>query len=288
MNSHLPASLTLSFTGFSQRGGCTDHHSDGWGIAFFESEATSPDKPGKGVRYFVDKEGASTSPIAKMLRTYPIKSHNVVAHVRKATVGAVNLENCHPFVRELWGRYWVFAHNGDLKNYAPNLHGSFRPVGSTDSELAFCWLLQELAKSHVGVPTVQELTRTLAELVPQIAKHGTFNFLLSNGQALWAHASTKLHYVLRQHPFSEVHLKDDDVKVDLASLNSPQDRLAIVVTEPLTHNEAWVAMAPGELQVFVDGAIAGCSCSTSRPWKSQFASACSSVSTNMAATSKPV
>ncbi|WP_296446045.1 class II glutamine amidotransferase [Rhodoferax sp. UBA5149] len=288
MNSFLPASLTLSFTGFSQRGGCTDHHADGWGIAFFESESATPDKPGKGVRYFVDKEGASTSPIAKMLRSYPIKSHNVVAHVRKATVGAVTLENCHPFVRELWGRYWVFAHNGDLKDYAPSLHGSFKPVGNTDSELAFCWLLQELAKSHVGVPTVQELTRTLAELVPQIAKHGTFNFLLSNGQALWAHASTKLYYVLRQHPFTEVHLKDDDVKVDLASLNSPQDRLAIVVTEPLTTNEAWIAMAPGELQVFVDGALAGCSCSTRMPWLSQPLTASSSASTNMAATSNPV
>ena len=265
MNSHLPASLTLSFTGFSQRGGLTDHHADGWGIAFFESEAATPDKPGKGVRYFVDKEGASTSPIAKMLHNYPIKSHNVVAHVRKATVGSVSLENCHPFVRELWGRNWVFAHNGDLKNYAPALHGSFRPVGTTDSELAFCWLLQELAKSHVGVPTVEELTLTLTELVPQIAKYGTFNFLLSNGQALWAHASTKLHYVLRQHPFTQVHLKDDDINVDLAIFNSPQDRLAIVVTEPLTTNENWVAMVPGELQVFVDGVIAGCSSSTRTP-----------------------
>ena len=124
MNSRLPASLTLSFTGFSQRGGCTDHHADGWGIAFFESDGSDP---GRGVRYFVDKEGAATSPIAQMLRSYPIKSHNVVAHVRKATVGAVNLENCHPFVRELWGRYWVFAHNGDLKDYAPALHGNFHP-----------------------------------------------------------------------------------------------------------------------------------------------------------------
>jgi len=266
MNSRLPASLTLSFSGFSQRGGCTDHHADGWGIAFFESEPTAPDQPGKGVRYFVDKEGAATSPIARMLRSYPIKSHNVVAHVRKATVGAVALENCHPFVRELWGRYWVFAHNGDLKNYAPPLHGNFKPVGSTDSEQAFCWLLQELAKSHASVPTVAELTLTLGELVPHIAKYGTFNFLMSNGQALWAHASTKLHYVLRQHPFSEVHLKDDDLKVDLASLNSPQDRLAIVVTEPLTHNENWVAIAPGELQVFVDGDILRSSgCSTRAP-----------------------
>lgn len=287
MNSHLPASLTLSFTGFSQRGGSTDHHSDGWGIAFFESERATPNQPGKGVRYFVDKEGAATSPIAKMLRSYPIKSHNVIAHVRKATVGAVALENCHPFVRELWGRYWVFAHNGDLKDYAPSLHGSFRPVGNTDSELAFCWLLQELAKSHAGVPSVEELSRTLAELVPQIARHGTFNFLLSNGQALWAHASTQLYYVLRQHPFKPVHLKDDDVSVDLASLNSPQDRLAIVVTEPLTTDEDWVALRPGELLVFVDGEIARCSSSTCSP-ACQLLAACSSASMNMAATSNPV
>ena len=116
MNSLLPASLTLSFNGFSQRGGSTDHHSDGWGIAFFESDGQ---KPGKAARHFVDKESAATSPIAQMLRTYPIKSHNVVAHVRKATVGKVTLENCHPFGRELWGRYWVFAHNGDLKDFNP-------------------------------------------------------------------------------------------------------------------------------------------------------------------------
>jgi glutamine amidotransferase len=250
MNSRLPASLTLSFTGFAQRGGCTDHHSDGWGIAFFESDG---DRPGKAARHFVDKESAATSPIAHMLRSYPIKSHNVVAHVRKATVGEVNLENCHPFVRELWGRYWVFAHNGDLKDFAPLLHGSFRPVGTTDSELAFCWMLQEMNKSHAGVPSEAELTHTLRDLAQRIAKHGTFNFLLSNGQALWAHASTKLHYVLRQHPFSEVQLKDEDLSVDLSQLNSPDDRQVIVVTEPLTSNEAWVAMAPGELQVFIEG-----------------------------------
>ena len=252
MNSRLPASLTLSFTGFSQRGGCTDHHADGWGIGFFESE---DETPGKGVRHFVDKQSAATSPIAQMLRTYPIKSHNVVAHVRKATVGAVRLENSHPFVRELWGRYWVFAHNGDLKEFYPKLHGAFKPVGDTDSERAFCWILQELNKSHANVPSVEELSHTLRELAPPIAQHGTFNFLLSNGQALWAHASTKLHYVLREHPFSNVQLKDEDINVDLAELNGPYDRLAIIVTEPLTTNEHWVAMQTGELKVFVDGAV---------------------------------
>lgn len=250
MNSRLPASLHLSFTGFSRRGGGTDHHADGWGIAFFESDGA---QPGKGVRYFVDKESAATSPIAQMLRSYPIKSHNVVAHVRKATVGQVRLENSHPFVRELWGRYWVFAHNGDLKDFAPTLHGNFRPVGDTDSELAFCWLLQEIAKSHAGVPNVGELSLTLRDLLPRITRNGTFNFLLSNGQALWAHASTNLHFLVREHPFTEVHMRDEDINVDLARLNGEKDRLAIVVTEPLTTNENWTRIAPGELVTFVDG-----------------------------------
>lgn len=260
MNSRLPASLTLSFTGFARRGGGTDHHADGWGIAFFESEG---EKPGRGIRHFVDKQSAATSPLAQILRSFPIKSHNVVAHVRKATVGPITLENAHPFVRELWGRYWVFAHNGDLKHYAPNLHGHFRPVGDTDSEQAFCWLLQEMVKSHAGVPSVQELTLTLRELVPQIARHGTFNFLLSNGQALWAHASTMLHYLVREHPFAEVHLRDEDIKVDLAKLNCPQDRVAIVVTEPLTTNETWTELEPGQLITFVEGSPL--SCAVARP-----------------------
>lgn len=245
MNCNVPTDVLFSFAGFAERGGRTDHHGDGWGIAFFED---------KGLRHFVDHQSAADSPVAELIRQYPIKSRNVISQIRKATQGAVTLENCHPFVRELWGRYWVFAHNGDLKDYAPRLHGSFRPVGHTDSERAFCWLLQELAKSHASVPPIAELTLTLRELVPQIAKHGTFNFLLSNGEALWAHASTNLYYVVRQHPFGSATLSDDDLSVNFADHAAPGDRVAVVVTAPLTTNERWTPFAPGELKVFVDGA----------------------------------
>ena len=46
--------------------------------------------------------------------------------------------------------------------------GSFKPVGSTDSERAFCWIMQELAKSHAGESSVAELTLTLRELACEI------------------------------------------------------------------------------------------------------------------------
>jgi predicted glutamine amidotransferase len=244
MNCNTPTDVMFSFAGFAERGGRTDHHADGWGIAFYE---------GKGVRHFVDHEAACSSPVAELIRRYPIKSRNVISHIRKATQGVVSLENCHPFVRELWGRHWVFAHNGDLKDYQPRLHGSFRPVGSTDSERAFCWIMQELAKAHADVPSVAELTITLRELAPKIVRHGTFNFMLTNGQALWAHASTLLHFVERKHPFARAHLADEDLSVDFAEATTPNDRVAVVVTTPLTTNEQWTAFAPGELRVFVDG-----------------------------------
>ena len=244
LNCATPTDATFSFTGFRERGGHTDHHADGWGIAFFE---------GKGLRLFIDHESAAQSPMAAFLQAYPLKSRNIIAHVRKATVGEVALENAHPFVRELWGRQWVFAHNGDLKDYQPRLHSHFRPVGSTDSERAFCWLMQELHKSHAALPTVQELTRTLRELVPQIRAFGTFNFLLSNGEALWAHCSTNLHWLIRQHPFQAATLKDCDWTVDFAAINQTGDRAAVIVTTPLTSDETWTAFEPNELKVFVDG-----------------------------------
>ena len=243
MNANVPTDGMFSFTGLATR---ADEHKDGFGIAFFE---------GRGLRHFVDHHSARVSPLAELVKHYPIKSDNVIAHIRKATQGQVALENTHPFVRELWGRYWVFAHNGNLKDFEPRLHGAFKPVGQTDSERAFCWLMQELAKAHADVPSVTELSCTLRELVPQLSRHGTFNMLLSNGQALWAHGTTQLHYLLRRHPFGRVALQDEDLSVDLAQETSSADRVVVIATEPLTRDEAWIAFAPGELHAFVDGAL---------------------------------
>ena len=245
MNCNVPTDIVFSFTGFATRGGLTDEHKDGWGIAFFE---------GAGVRLFVDHESAVASPVASLIKSYPIKSRNVISHIRKATQGQVALENCHPFVRELWGRYWVFAHNGDLKNFAPALKGAFRPVGNTDSELAFCFLLQQLrARFGDAPPVMAELSAALRELTAEIASYGVFNMMLSDGSALYAHCSTRLHYIVRQYPFTQAKLSDEDLTVDFSEVTTPNDRVAIIVTEPLTTNETWQPFSAGEMKVFVDG-----------------------------------
>jgi glutamine amidotransferase len=245
MNCNTPTDIVFSFTGFATRGGHTAEHKDGWGIAFFE---------GPGVRHFVDHQAAIDSPIAELIKRYPIKSKNVIAHIRKATQGQVSLENCHPFVRECWGRYWVFAHNGDLKNFDPVLDGAYRPVGNTDSERAFCYLLQRMrAQFGAELPAMPELHAFLRTVVAEIAAYGVFNMMLSSGEALFAHCATKLHYIVRKHPFTTASLSDEDVSVDFSEVTTPQDKVAVIVTEPLTNNEQWTAFQPNQLLAFVDG-----------------------------------
>lgn len=245
MNCNVPTDIVFSFTGFVTRGGRTDVHNDGWGIAFFE---------GAGVRHFVDYQAAVASPIAELIKRCPIKSKNVIAHIRKATQGRVALENCHPFVRELWGRYWVFAHNGDLKDFRPTLDGAFRPVGNTDSELAFCYLLQQLRRRFGDTPPdLPALSGALRAMSAEIGAHGPFNMMLSDGTALFAHCSTNLYYIVRQYPFATAKLSDEDLSVDFSQVTTPNDRVAVIVTAPLTANETWTRFEPGTLKVFVDG-----------------------------------
>lgn len=245
MNCNVPTDICFSFEGFHRRGGLTDDHADGWGIAFFE---------GAGCRVFLDSKSAVESPIAALVRDYPIHSMNVIAHIRKATKGAVALENTHPFVRELWGRYWIFAHNGTLENLSIAPGESFRPVGTTDSERAFCYMLEQLRLRHPdGEPPVADIFSTIVELTHELARHGRFNYLLSNGEFLITHCTDRLCYVLRHAPFAQAHLIDQDVTVDFSALTTPDDKVAVIATAPLTDNEKWIEMRPGELLMFQHG-----------------------------------
>ncbi|HWK61254.1 MAG TPA: class II glutamine amidotransferase [Eoetvoesiella sp.] len=240
-----PTDFTFSFTGFAARGGNTDHHADGFGVAFFENKAC---------RVFIDNQPSCKSPVAELIKNYPIKSRNIIAHIRKATQGDIQLENCHPFMRELWGRHWIFAHNGDLLNYRPTLDGQYQPVGGTDSELAFCHIMQGL-RSRFGnhEPSSSELFSAVEALTRDITRHGVFNFLFSNGRMLFAHCSTQLHYLIRAWPFATAHLVDADMTVDFSQTTCRDDRVAVIATRPITDNENWVSFSPGQLTMFERG-----------------------------------
>jgi glutamine amidotransferase len=58
---------------------------------------------------------------------------------------------------------------------------------------------------------------------------------------------------VRQSPFHTAHLVDEDISVDFSEVTSPDDRVAVIATEPLTDNEVWLSMNPGALIVFREG-----------------------------------
>lgn len=252
MSANVPTDIRFSFAGLARRGGGTGPHRDGWGISFYE---------GRGCRSFHDPSPSAQSDLARLLEHYPIKSCNVIAHVRRANRGCVALENTHPFTRELWGRPWTFAHNGQLKGIKKLPLDKFRPIGTTDSEHAFCWIMGEIAKRWTKLPSPAKIDAALPPLFSKLADMGVFNALVSDGRSLYAHCGKRLSIITRRAPFGRATLVDDDIQVDFSSETTPDDVVSVVATRPLTRDEAWRELMPGETLCLRGGEVV----SSSRP-----------------------
>ncbi|WP_163132329.1 class II glutamine amidotransferase [Agarivorans sp. Alg241-V36] len=247
MSANVPTDICFSFTGLVQRGGVTGPHVDGWGITFYE---------GKGCRSFKDPAPSCKSKIAELVQAFPIKSQAVVGHIRQANRGCVSLENTHPFTRELWGQNWTYAHNGQLKGYKTLDTGFFRPIGATDSERAFCWILEQLRIKYPRKPAnMKAMFKFVASLADQLRAKGVFNMLLSNGEFVMAYCSTNLHWITRRAPFGEAQLADADVTIDFYKETTPNDVVTMIATQPLTNNEQWQKIASGSYVLFKDGEV---------------------------------
>ena len=135
------------------------------------------------------------------------------------------------------------------------LAGAYLPVGTTDSERAFCVLMEALRSSFDQKPSTTELYEVICSVTAKIREVGSFNFMLSNGELLFVHCSTDLHYIIRQHPFDQAHLQDVDMTIDFAEHTTPNDRVAVIATQPLTHNEVWTRIAPQACLIFKGGAL---------------------------------
>ena len=268
MNCAAPTQFALSWPGFCDRGGKTDIHADGWGLSYYE---------GQGVRQFHDVEAASTSPLAQFLGQQAIETRNMLAHIRYATTGETNLANVHPFAREMWGINWCFCHNGEVPlfkdkpdHWIGETQGErvYFPIGSTDSEAAFCALLNAL-RAHFpetmpSLPVLYESLQKLCQEIVEYDKEGTiFNFLLSCGpHVLWVYSYpgrrpggkvwNGLHYTVRG---ASTNLCDEDYSIDLSmkSSDNDDDQVCIVATSPLTSDEEWIELKKGELILLDEG-----------------------------------
>ena len=75
MNSKMIADISFSFTGFRRRGGATDDHTDGFGVAYFEPT---------GLRHYCDDRAAIESPIAELVSSTKVKALTTIVHLRKS------------------------------------------------------------------------------------------------------------------------------------------------------------------------------------------------------------
>lgn len=247
MSANVPTDIRFSFAGLARRGGGVGPHRDGLGVAFYE---------GRAARAFHDPEPAASSDIARFLSGHPIRSRTVIAHIRQANRGPVALANTHPFSRELWGRVWTFAHNGQLRGVRSLPLDFYAPIGATDSEYAFCWMLDQLRARFTALPPRQKLDHEILQLSTRLARLGVFNMLLSDSRSLYAFCGKKLACLTRRAPFGEATLIDEDRKVNFAEETGPDDCVTVVATGPLTSDEVWTSIKPGTLLVLRNGKIA--------------------------------
>ena len=190
MSCSQPATVNYSLNEFALHGGSKYKNNSGWGIAYFQDHDALTIK---------EVEPASDSAWVDFIAKQGVSSDCVIAHVRLATIGEPRLENTHPFRRALGRRTHIFAHNGTLKNIHDRYPMSVLadiPVGETDSELAFCVLLDRM-RSLWGdgsqVPDHAERLKVFAAFADEMSQLGSSNFLYGDGDTLFVHSHRRIY-----------------------------------------------------------------------------------------------
>jgi transglutaminase-like putative cysteine protease/predicted glutamine amidotransferase len=229
---------------------------DGWGIGYY---------PGGEPSATVLKEPAppSTSIRSRLVSAWEhLESSVIVCHIRHATWGAITDANTQPFARA-WGRRdWLFAHAGSLLS-RPELekHATFEPVGSTDTELIFCELMNRVAEcgwssiAEADLDTLRGWLRSLNELGPLTA-------VLCDGRDLCVYADRDgripLHHFGVAPPYGDLVFADDDLAVDLGRRGVKSRRGVVVSTTPMEVEGLageWSQLSPGHLLVLRQGVV---------------------------------
>jgi len=258
MSSRYPTSVGFSLETLARRGGHDGPHKDGWGVAYFE---------GHDVFLLRESSPAAESGLVKFMETNGPPSNLVLSHIRLATQGEPALRNTQPFQRELGGRAHVFAHNGNMPGIQATCRlesNRFTPVGDTDSEFAFCCLLERLGelwgRAAGRAPSIEARLAIVADFAAWLRPLGPFNFVYSDGDALFAHAHRRtqsdgqvrppgLYLLVRSCNEQAVDLTQSGVM-----LAPVAQELSLVASVPLT-DEPWEPISEGEVIALTQGVV---------------------------------
>ena len=253
--------FSYSLEEFALHGGRTHANKDGWGISFRSDKET-----------FLVKEAApaSDSPWVQFIESQPIDCSLVLAHVRRASHGELTLENTHPFKRELGGRTHVFAHNGDVSEivdtYPPG-STRFQAIGTTDSEVAFCLLLERMQAiwdEPETAPSLEQRLEVLAESASELRKFGTANFLYSDNEYLFVHGHQRRYDdngVISEPrwPGLQLYQKDPGTPGSLAAggveIAATEEPVVMAASLPLFDETNWKPIPEGSILALQNGQI---------------------------------
>ena len=241
-----PVNPSLSFRGFRHRGEQMRH---GWGLAYYSDHK---------LQVLKEPHRADESPLLQLIiKKRQIRSQIFIAHVRYSTGTAITYENTHPFYRCAFGNEFVFAHNGCVNTGTLTLSGRFVPIGETDSEHVFCYLMDAIYDRGITRWTSDDFV-WMHKILRGINSCGGINCLFSDGEHLFCyhdlHDHTSLYYLLRHAPYRGLTLKDEDLEVDLSEEKDAAQMGYIFATKPLT-DERWRRFDTGQLIVFKAGAM---------------------------------
>jgi glutamine amidotransferase len=256
MSARFPTTVRLSFDELARHGGGTGPHRDGWGIGFWhDGDALVIREP----------DAANGSRWVQFIQDQEPRTSIAIAHVRRATQGPRSLRNTQPFSRELGGRIHLFAHNGMLPGIegVPGLRARrFRRIGDTDSEHAFCALLERLAPLWEDKPpSVEDRLREVRAFAAELRPLGPANFLYTDGDLVFAHGDRRHHSSGEiRGPGLHVLCRSCSATTEVATLVGvsiePEEHqhVALVASVPLS-KEHWRPLAEGEVVVLREGRV---------------------------------
>ncbi len=227
---------------------------DGWGFAWYPRD-------GVGASVLKDPHVEYDMAVATAVQRWDrFRSSIFVCH--SGTHRGRSFTDTHPFVRSHAGRDWIFAHNGELgRNLDVTLpldEGlGFEPVGHTDTEHAFCWLMGQVRAA--GARSLADLSwNTVRAWLDRLNELGTLNVIWSDGLHVVAYHDkngfNELHHLRRIPPPSSERLETDLLELDVSNSVDENRTFTIVSTRPLS-GEDWVAFQPGEMRVISHGRL---------------------------------
>jgi glutamine amidotransferase len=258
MSCRHPAKLTVSLAALADRARVASKNQDGWGIGYYQ---------GRDVALYRDTTAANHAPLVDWLMHHGPATRTAIGYIRHSTQGDISLANTGPFQRELGGRVHTFIHNGNLRcseRFRAIGGGRFQPVGETDSELAFCELLENIAAlpHEAGKqPSLDTRMAVVSEMARQFRGCGPSNFMYGDGDVLFVHADQRYQNTTGMVAPPALHLfecssRETPGLVDEAEppMSDENQKVILLATVPLSDN-GWQALGRGELLALRDGVI---------------------------------